>query len=72
MNLRRVLIVLLIFMFVGLLAAQPAGEVRETADRLAASVYTGPAMHTLRELSDGFGGRLTGSPAYNHAAEWAA
>src|SRR6266478_9154348 len=29
-------------------------------------------MTTLRELADGFGGRLTGSPAYNHAAEWAA
>ncbi len=72
MNLRRVLIVMFIFAFVTLLVAQPAGDLRETTDRLAASVYTGPAMRTLRELSDGFGGRLTGSPAYNHAAEWAA
>jgi hypothetical protein len=53
-------------------AAQPTSQVRETADRLAASIYTGPAMRTLRDLSDGFGGRVTGSPAYAHAAEWAA
>ena len=72
MKTHRVWIALLLFVFVGILAAEPAGDVRETADRLAASVYTGPAMRTLRELSDGFGGRLSGSPAYNHAAEWAA
>lgn len=29
-------------------------------------------MDTLRQLTDGFGGRLTGSPAYQHAADWAA
>ncbi|MBZ5682938.1 MAG: M20/M25/M40 family metallo-hydrolase [Acidobacteriia bacterium] len=53
-------------------AAQVSPEVKDTADRLAGSVYTGPSMTTLRELSDGFGGRLSGSPAYNRAAEWAA
>lgn len=72
MKTHRAGIALLVFGFVGMLAAEPAGDVRETADRLAASVYTGPAMRTLRELSDGFGGRLSGSPAYNQAAEWAA
>jgi len=72
MKTHRAWIALLVFGFVGMLAAEPAGDVRETADRLAASVYTGPAMRTLRELSDGFGGRLSGSPAYNQAAEWAA
>jgi carboxypeptidase Q len=72
MNIRRVLIVFFVLVGVGVVAAEPAGEVRDTADRLAASVYTGPAMRTLRELSDGFGGRLSGSPAYNRAAEWAA
>jgi carboxypeptidase Q len=72
MSLRRVLIVWFIFLFASTLAAQPTRDVQETANRLAASIYTGPAMHTLRDLSDGFGGRLTGSPAYNHAAEWAA
>jgi carboxypeptidase Q len=52
--------------------AQVSSEVQETAKQLTGSIYTGPSMTTLRDLSDGFGGRLTGSPAYNHAAEWAA
>lgn len=60
------------FAWLGALTAEPAGDVRETADQLAGSIYTGPAMRTLRELSDGFGGRITGSAAYNNAAEWAA
>jgi len=29
-------------------------------------------METLQQLTDGFGGRVTGSPQYNSAAEWAA
>ena len=53
-------------------AAQIAPETKETVDRLAGSVYAGSSMTTLRELSDGFGGRLSGSPAHNRAAEWAA
>jgi len=61
-----------LFLFLGRLMAEPNAEVRETADRLAGSVYIGPSMRTLRELTDGFGGRLSGSPAHNHAAEWAA
>jgi len=54
------------------LYAQISPEVRDTANKLAGSVYTGPSMETLRELADGFGGRLSGSPAHNRAAEWAA
>ena len=74
MTSRRILVASLSFLFVAALAllAEPAPDVQETANRLASSIYTGPSMTTLRELSDGFGGRLTGSPAYNHAAEWAA
>jgi len=72
MNFRRALMVSFLFLFLGGLMAEPNAEVRETADRLAGSVYIGPSMHTLRELTDGFGGRLSGSPAHNHAAEWAA
>jgi carboxypeptidase Q len=52
--------------------AQISSETRDNANRLAGSVYTGPSMTTLRDLSDGFGGRLSGSPAYNRASEWAA
>ena len=51
---------------------QVSPEVQETANQLTGSIYTGPSMTTLRDLSDGFGGRLTGSPAYNRAADWAA
>lgn len=53
------------------ISAQISPETRETANRLAGEVYTGSSMETLRELSDGFGGRLSGSPAHNRAAEWA-
>jgi hypothetical protein len=52
-------------------AEQPA-EMRVVADRLAASVYNGPSMATLAELTDTIGGRLTGSPAYVRSTEWAA
>jgi len=54
------------------LSAQISPEVKDTAYKLAGAVYTGPSMETLRELADGFGGRLSGSPAHNRAAEWAA
>ena len=74
MTLRRICAVSFFVFFITTLAlvAAPAPDVQEAANRLASSIYTGPSMTTLRELSDGFGGRLTGSPAYNHAAEWAA
>jgi carboxypeptidase Q len=52
-------------------SAQISPEVKATADQLAGSIYVGPSMTTLRELSDGFGGRLSGSPAHNRAVEWA-
>lgn len=47
-------------------------EIKSVTDRLAASIYSGPSMSTLGELADGIGGRLTGSPAYVRATEWAA
>jgi carboxypeptidase Q len=71
-GLRAFALALIFSLFASFAVAQIAPETRETATRLAGSVYTGPSMETLRELSDGFGGRLSGSPAYNHAAEWAA
>jgi len=46
-------------------------DLMEPADRLATSIYIGPGMTTLRELTDGYGGRLTGSAAYDKAVEWA-
>jgi carboxypeptidase Q len=53
-------------------AAQVSLDVKAAAAQLAGSIYVGPSMTTLRELSDGFGGRLSGSPAHNRAVEWAA
>jgi hypothetical protein len=52
-------------------SAQISPEVQTTAKQLAGSVYIGPSMNTLRELTDNFGGRLSGSPAYNRAVDWA-
>jgi len=72
MILRRISLVLVVAAAVLAFAAEPTTDTQEVSNRLASSVYTGPSMTTLRELSDGFGGRLTGSPAYNKAAEWAA
>ena len=45
---------------------------KPVTDQLAASIFNGPSMTTLEELADGIGGRLTGSPAYVRATEWAA
>jgi carboxypeptidase Q len=47
-------------------------EMKPVTDRLAASIYNGPSMATLGELTDSIGGRLTASPAYVRATEWAA
>ena len=38
-------------------------DLKPATDAVAASVYTGPSMTTLSELTDTVGGRLTGSPA---------
>ena len=69
---RRACVLLWCWSFCALVWAQSPAEMKPVTDQLAASVYTGPSMATLRELTDGFGGRLTGSPAYQRSAEWAA
>lgn len=51
---------------------QQPSEMKPVTDRLAASIYTGPSMTTLGELTDSIGGRLTASPAYVRSTEWAA
>lgn len=53
--------------------AQTLDTVQQTASRLAGSILVGGhAMSYLDTLSDRFGSRLTGSEAYDRAAEWAA
>lgn len=69
---RRALVLLLCCSLCAIVWSQQPAELKPVTDRLAASIYTGPSMTTLRELTDGFGGRLTATPAYNRAAEWAA
>ncbi|MGO9405404.1 MAG: M28 family peptidase, partial [Terriglobales bacterium] len=72
MNLRRA-VRLAVWWAIPVLAwAQPPAEMKPVTDRLAASIYNGPSMTTLAELADGIGGRLTASPAYVRATEWAA
>jgi carboxypeptidase Q len=71
---RHVLTCASIVLLVGLKtlsSAQISPDVQATARQLAGSIYIGPSMTTLRELTDGFGGRLSGSPAYNRAVDWA-
>lgn len=61
----------ILFLVSSVSPAQISPDAENTAKQLAGSVYTGPSMETLRELTDGFGGRLSGSPAHNRAVEWA-
>ena len=72
MNLRRVVRLAVLWAIPVLAWAQPPADMKPVTDRLAASIYNGPSMTTLGELTDGIGGRLTGSPAYARSTEWAA
>jgi carboxypeptidase Q len=46
---------------------------REAAERIASSILVGgQSMSYVTELSDTFGGRLTGTAAYERSAQWAA
>ena len=71
MTLRRFFLVPFVLYCILTVSAQPANDQQQTTNQLAASIYTGPSMKTLRELTDGIGGRLSGSPAHNRATEWA-
>ena len=71
---KKVLLLTLFFTLASqLLFAQQPSELQLAAARIAGSILVGGhSMDYERGLADGFGGRLTGSPAYNRAAEWAA
>lgn len=49
--------------------ADPA--LKQQTERIGSAVFFGPSMDTLREFTDKFGGRLTGSRAHQAAAKWA-
>jgi carboxypeptidase Q len=67
---------LLVSFFINPVVARPAAgpdPVEQAAARIAGAILVnGHSMDYLRGLTDQFGGRLTGSPAYRRAAEWAA
>jgi hypothetical protein len=52
--------------------AQTEAQLQQEAKQVAASVLAGPSVEKLEELCDRFGARLTGTPAHDQAAEWAA
>ena len=53
--------------------AQQPDDLQSSAARLAGSILVeGRSLNYLRDLTDQFGGRLSGTNAYNRAAEWAA
>jgi len=72
MILRRALTWLLWVVVPVIVWSQQPSDLKPVADQLAASIYTGSSMATLRELTDGIGGRVTGTPSYVSATEWAA
>jgi carboxypeptidase Q len=72
MGLRHSISWLLWWVLPVLVSAQSPSEMKVVTDQLAASIYNGPSMTTLGELTDTIGGRLTGSPAYVSATEWTA
>jgi carboxypeptidase Q len=72
MILRRALARLVWVVFPVVAWSQQPSDLKPVADQLAASIYTGSSMATLRELTDGIGGRVTGTPSYVSATEWAA
>ncbi|HXG93880.1 MAG TPA: M20/M25/M40 family metallo-hydrolase [Blastocatellia bacterium] len=66
------LLLLISFLAQTIFAQQPA-DFQPAASRLTGEILiNGRSMDYLKNLTDRFGGRLTGTAAYNRAAEWAA
>jgi carboxypeptidase Q len=71
-NLARLLFALLFLAASGVPAfATDLGTDRETADRLIAEALKPSSLETnLRRLTDEVGGRIPGTPAFQHAVDW--
>ena len=69
-------VLLCVALLVSSIPAQQRGKAdpseRAAAEIIGTILVNGHAMEYLRGLTDQFGGRLTGSPAYQRSAEWAA
>ncbi|HEV2799922.1 MAG TPA: M20/M25/M40 family metallo-hydrolase [Pyrinomonadaceae bacterium] len=73
MKLFRAALLLFTLLLPSVMSAQQSGGSEQTAARLAGEVLVrGRAMEYVQNLSDKFGGRLSGSAAYRRSAEWAA
>lgn len=72
MKLVRVLAASCLLVLGALAWPEVAPELAQTANRLASSILTGGYMSTLEQLTSAIGPRVTGSPAYDHAVDWAA
>lgn len=70
---RFVLLLLVGAMMAPVLGAQEPEALRQRAAQIAGEIVTKDrAYEYVRELTDKFGGRLGGSPAYERSAQWAA
>ncbi len=63
---------LLLLCAFGLSICLQAADTTATQTMAGEVMVNGHSMQYLQELTDRFGGRLTGSPAYDAAAQWAA
>jgi carboxypeptidase Q len=71
--LNAVAAVAILFNVAPLRAQQPPAEVQQASARIAGSILIGGRSYDyLQNLTDRFGGRLSGSTAYQRAADWAA
>ncbi|HEY0406018.1 MAG TPA: M20/M25/M40 family metallo-hydrolase [Pyrinomonadaceae bacterium] len=67
------LLVLALWPRPAVLMAQQVVDIQQVSGRIAGSIFVGGnSMAYLKVLADQFGGRLTGSSAYNMSAAWAA
>ena len=71
-SIRRTILPFCIFSIFVVASPGQSNDLVQTRNQIVASILNGPSMDTLWTLSDGFGGRLSGSPAYQRSAEWAA
>jgi hypothetical protein len=70
---RFALTLLLVSLLAQVGLAQQAATFQQPAGQLTGSILVnGRAMDYLRDLTEKFGGRLSGSPAHNRSAQWAA
>jgi len=71
-RMRNILVLIALIFCARIGRVQTEAQLQQEAKQVAASVLAGPSVEKLEELCDHFGARLTGTAAYDQAAEWAA